>query len=480
MGASVTKTVAFKPHPGKQTDIFTVASDQILAGGGKKSGKTACAIARPLAHVSDHRFRCVVVRRTTPGLKYIETQARKLYRKLYGDKVEHNKTQHLFTFPSGAQILFTFAETLDDCEKLEGWGYQMLIVDEARQFADPLIIDTLAAELYAENDEATGLPWMRPLLLLLSNPGGRGGEWLRERFAIDKYPKGGQEVYDPVTKRYRIYIHMTVHDNPSMEADSYIAGLRIYPVWKQKQMIDGNWFQKEGSAFEEFDHAIHVIPSYDVKGCDIDRSCDWGYATTCAVHYWAVNPDCNSTVCVDELTFSRTKPRDVARACLRLEEERGYEVRMGVIGHDAGGEDTSGLSPWAMMADEGVYFRKVKYLREDGYRATVARLSTMITLHDGRQVPAVRFVEDRCPQLWQSIAVLPQKVGEDDVDKSECKKANGGKGNDHHWDSAKMHFCSLPLPESEPESVERFDGVPDDPGDGGGSSGAASNRMRGF
>ena len=402
----------------------------------------------------------MIVRKSVPGLKYLEGQARKLYRKLYGDQVDHNRTHHIFTFASGAQVMLSFAGDLTDCEKLEGWGYQMLIVDEARQFADPMIIDTLSAELYAENDTGTGLPWMRPLLLLLSNPGGRGGEWLRERFAIDKFPKGGHELYDPATKRYRIYIHMTVHDNPSMDSDSYISGLRIYPLWKQKQMIDGDWFQKEGSAFEEFDPAVHVIKSFDPGTWEIHRSCDWGYATICAVHYWAVHPDYNATVCIDELTFSRVKPRDVARSCLRLEEERGYTVERGVIGDDAGGDDTTGMSPYAMMAEEGVYFRKVRYRREDGYRATVARLATTITLHDGRQIQSVRFVEDRCPRLWQSIGTLPQKVGEDDVDKAECKKADAGKGNDHWWESAKMHFCSLPLPEKEPESIERFSGVP--------------------
>jgi hypothetical protein len=458
----VTQQVVFRPHPGKQEAIFTSSADHILAGGGKKSGKSQAAIARPLPHVHDSRFRCIVIRRTVPGLKYIEGQAYKLYRKIYGKGLDHNKTQHLFTFPSGAQILFTFAAGLEDCEKLEGWGYQMLIVDEARQFPDPLVIDTLSAELYAENDPTTGMPWMKPLLLLLSNPGGRGGEWLRKRFAIDKFPKGGHDIYDPVTKRYRLYIHMTVHDNPSMSAEDYINGLRIYPIYKQRQMIDGDWFQKDGSAFEEFDASKHIISKYDVEGCEIHRSCDWGFASVCAIHYWAVRPEYNSTVCVDELHFSRVRPRDVARACLKLEEERGYEVVRGVIGDDADSDKTAGLSPYAQMADEGVFFRKVRYAREDGYRATVARLTTMITLHDGSQVPAVRFVEDRCPHLWQSLPTLPQKVGEDDVDKNETKQADGGKGNDHDFDSAKMHFCSLPLPESEPEIAERFSGVPSD------------------
>lgn len=427
--------VIFQPHPGKQTLIFTTSCDEILAGGAKKTGKTQVAIARPLVHVHDERFRCVIIRRTIPGLKYIEGQARRLYRKVCPE-VDHNKTQHTFTFPSGAQIALTFAESLEDCERLEGFAYQMLIVDEARQFPDPLLIDTLAAELYAENDPATGRPWMHPRLLLLSNPGGKGGQWLRERFAIDKFPRGGQEIYDPETKRYRLYIHMTIKDNPSMEADSYIAGLRRYPLWKQKQMIDGDWHQREGSAFEEFDANIHVIPSFEVgKGWEVHRSCDWGYSTYCAIHYWAVHEDYNATVCVDELTFSRTKPRDVARACLRLEEKRGYDVAQSVMDPSAWGDDTSGLSPAATMADEGVFFRRAINSREDGYRAMVTRLSTMIELHDGSLIPSIRFVEDRCPRLWQSLPQLPQKVGEDDVEKAETKKADGGKGGDHWYDS---------------------------------------------
>lgn len=426
--------VIFKPHPGKQSLIFTSNADEILAGGGKKTGKTACAVARPLRHVNDGRFRCVFVRRTIPGLKYIETQARKMYTKIYGKNVDHNRTQHMFTFASGAQIMFTFAETLEDCDKLEGWGYQMLIVDEARQFPDPLLIDTLAAELYAENDEKTGKPWMRPTLLLLSNPGGRGGDWLRERFAIDKFPKGGVDIFDPATKKYRLYIHMTIEDNPSMDAETYIANLRRYPPWKQRQMIEGDWFQKDGAALEELsDH--HYIDKYDATGCEIHRSCDWGYSTMCAIHYWAVHPDMNTTVCIDELTFTRTPPREVARECLRLERERGYAIESAVMDPSAWGEDVTGISPALAMADEGVFFRRAVNAREDGYRAITSRLATMVQRHDGKLVPAIRFVRSRCPKLLQTLPVLPQKKGEDDIDKAECKRANGFKGNDHCYDS---------------------------------------------
>lgn len=462
---SAAQTVVFRPHPGKQSRIFTSGADELLAGGGKKSGKTAMAVGRPLRHVADSRFRCVIVRKTIPGLRYIESQAKKLYRKLYGTNVEHNKIEHLFTFWSGAQIQFTQINDDSDLEKIEGWGYQMLIVDEARQYADPMFIDTLAAELYAENDPGTGKPWMKTLILLLTNPGGAGGTWLMKRFAIDKYPKGGVEVFDPATKRYREYVHMTVYDNPSMDAEKYIAGLRRWPLWKQRQMIDGDWFQRDGSAFEEFDPSIHCIDSYDHKKCDIYTSCDWGFSTTCAVHWWAVHPDLNTTVCIDEMMFSRTKPRDVARAMKKLEEQRNYKVVDRVMGKDAWHEDTTGLSPAHMMMDEGILWRRANDERSGGYMAMCARFKTSIRLHDGSSVPSIRFVRDRCPQLIRTLPILPQKPGVDDVDKDECKKAEAHKGIDHAYDSARYHVMTLPLPEIEVIDIDRFGGIPEDFGD---------------
>lgn len=479
------KYLRWDHYKGKTHCLLVPETSNFIArhkGSAFVTGNTQCAVARPTPHIGDPRFRCVFLRRTIPGLRYMEGQARKLYKAICPE-VEHNRTNHIFTFPHptnkgepGAQILFTFAESMDDCDKLEGWGYQMLIVDEARQYPDPLLITTLAAELYAENDPRTGKPWMDTLLLLLSNPGGAGGDWLREWFAIDKHPKGGELIYNPNTSMYHEYVHMTVKDNPHVDTQKYIAQLKSFPIWKQHQMISGDWFQKEGSAFEEFDEKIHEIPvdSFKRKGWEIHRSCDWGYSTVCIVHWWAVNPDYNATVCIDERSFTRTKPRDVARAILQLESDRGYVVENAVMDPSAWGEDTSGLSPAMAMMSEDVMWRRAINNREGGYRAMCARLGTRIRLHSGLSVPAIRLLEGRCPVLRRTLPTLPQKPGEDDVDKIECKRANAHKGIDHAYDSARYHVMSLPMPEEEPEQVERFAGVPDYKPDRGGEGGPAS------
>lgn len=399
--------------------------------------------------MKDGRFRCVIVRKTIAGLRYIEGQAKKLYKQLYGDQVEHNKVEHTFTFWTGAQIMFTQINDETDLEKIEGWGYQMLIIDEARQYADPMLIDTLAAELYAENDPVTGKPWMRAVLILLTNPGGAGGTWLMLRFQIARFPKGGVVLYDEATKRHREYIHMTVYDNPSMDADKYVAGLRRWPLWKQKQMIDGDWFQKEGSAFEEFDPTVHCIDSYDTRGCEIHVSCDWAFSTVCAVGIFAHNPKENTVVMIDELTFTRTKPRDVARAVLKRCDKNGWKIDAAVMGKDAWHEDTTGVSPAYQMIDEGIPFRRANDDRMAGFMAMCSRLCTAITLHDGSEVPAIRFVQPRCPRTVQTLPILPQKPGIDDVDKDECKKAEAGKGIDHHYDMVRYELMQLPLVEAE-------------------------------
>lgn len=461
------QAVAFRPHPGKQTEVYTTTCRYLLIGGGKKGGKTKVALGRFLRHVHDPRFRGLIVRQSIPGLAHIVDEARTLFRQVCPE-VDHNQTTNVFTFPNlqnprepGARIRCTFVESLKDCSRIEGWKANAIMVDEARQYTDPLVIDTLTAELYAEVDPATGKPWMEPWVILTSNPGGRGGTWIRKRFAIDRYPQGGVDVYDPATQTYYRYIHMTVRDNPSMDADKYIAGLRRFPPWKQKQMIDGDWYQKEGSAFEEFDPAVHVIDRFDWRGCEIHCACDFGYSTVCAVGYFAVNPDHYGTVCIDELTFHRTSPRDIARTMLALEKRRGYDVVSRVIGRDAlGREDFGGARADQIMAQEGIHWRSAKDDRTLGFLAVSQRLNTHIQLWDGATVPALRFVRDRCRNLIQTLPILPLKPGLDDVDKEECKKAEAHRGIDHHYDLLRYHVAGLPDVAKQPHEDEPLGGWP--------------------
>lgn len=471
--------IAFQPHPGKQTQIFTTKCRIVLVGGGKKSGKTQTAVGLPTkrnskdpkqrSFIEDPRSRILFIRKTIPGLRYMENKARQLYRKIC-PTVDHNRSQHLFTFPHpehgmkepGAQVLFSFMESMDDLEKFEGSGWTMIIIDEARQFNDPLMITTLAAEMYADMDPETGEPWCDPQMFLLTNPGGAGGGWLREWFAIDKFPKGGKILYDEATDAHRTYIHMTVRDNPSMDAQKYIASLRQFPPWKQRQMINGDWFQREGAAFEELDEDLHGLENFNHKHWSVGMSIDYGFSTVCAVTYWAFHPDYFAAVCIDELTFSRVRPRDVARACLDLEQQRGYQVEIRFMGSDAWGYDSSEMTPAAQMAEEGLHCRKVDTKRRsDGYRTMCARLATEIELFDGSHVRAVRFVKPRCRKLWQTLSILEQKPFEDDVDKDSAKKANSNKGIDHWYDSAWMFLVNLPMPDAQAPPVQRFAGVPD-------------------
>jgi hypothetical protein len=406
----------------------------------------------PLAYVQDPRFSCLILRRETPDLAYLEEVARLVFKRACPG-VHYNQTKHLFVFPhpdrddEGARVKLGFAKAFSDCENFQGHKYQLMIFDEITQWPDDRIYTTLAGELLAENDEQTGKPWMQTLLRCTSNPMGPGSSWVKKRFEIARFPDGkdpvtGRRVYlkDESTGLFRCYFKATVFDNPAIDHDRYVATLKNQSDMRQKAMIYGEWVE-ESAAFPEFDQKIHVCDPFEVpRHYELVFSMDYGYSTYCACHLYAINPENRAIIGITEWMFSRTHPRKIVHAVKERLEAMGYsleDLSDAVTFDDAFGErDDTGLSAAEHMIDEGLPLRSIERAgRMLRFQSLVHRLTTDIERFDGTTIPSIRWMRGRFPFLMETLPSLPKKEGVDDVDKEQCKAANNHKGNDHGYDA---------------------------------------------
>src|SRR5690554_218831 len=81
-------------------------SIDLFLGGGRGGGKSFLLAALFLRHCEQHkdRARCLVVRKSFPGLQDLEAEFLAYYRAIYGNALKFDSQKHRFTLPNGATI----------------------------------------------------------------------------------------------------------------------------------------------------------------------------------------------------------------------------------------------------------------------------------------------------------------------------------------------------------------------------------------
>ena len=123
-----------RPQAGKQSQVFDTIQKQkadfILLTGGRSSGKTELITMADLVFAGDPQYRSVKFRRTYKQL----TRPGGLWQKAgtqykFFDAVA-NKSELRYTFPSGAQVDFSYCDNMNDAESWRGSELSMIAFDE--------------------------------------------------------------------------------------------------------------------------------------------------------------------------------------------------------------------------------------------------------------------------------------------------------------------------------------------------------------
>ena len=296
------QNIIWQPQP-KQIAFMQRPEFECLYGGAAGGGKSDALVVEALRQVHIPHYKGLILRKTYPQLTELIDKSLLIYpRAIPGAR--YNSTTHTWTFPSGAKIIFGSMNHKQDRINYQGKAYDFIGFDELTHF---------------EYDEYTYLysrcrpngPGTRCYVRATTNPGGKGHNWVKDRFITAAPPmtpivedvevtdNKGKKIH---IKRDRIFVPATVFDNQKLldNDPSYIASLGMMPEAEKRALLYGDWDSFSGQVFNEwrndpahYDDRLwtHVVNPFPIPDTwPIYRGLDWGYARPFSVGWYAVAP----------------------------------------------------------------------------------------------------------------------------------------------------------------------------------------------
>lgn len=281
---------------------------ECLYGGAAGGGKSDALLAEALRQVDIPTYRGIMFRDTYPQLEALISRSRMLYKSAF-PRCRYNKSDKVWTFPSGAQIFFGYMQRDDDRFDYQGKSYDFIGFDEVTHFS--YLMYSYMFSRCRPTGETPGRR-TRQYIRATCNPEGKGMGWVKERFVTPAKPKttiwANMKIITPEGKemslyRDRIFIPSTVFDNKKLlESDpNYLATLASLPEAEREALLYGSWDSFQGQVFREWrnDPAhykdrkwTHVIEPFRIPpSWKIIRSFDYGYSKPFSVGWNAVDHD---------------------------------------------------------------------------------------------------------------------------------------------------------------------------------------------
>ena len=243
------RQIIWQANPGPQHDFLAAPEEEVgyggAAGGGKTDGLIIDALGLWQGAIEVPEYRAIIFRRTFPELSQIMERSQELYPTIVSGS-KYNQSEHEWTFPSGAKVIFAYAESRMDKFRHQGKAYQYIGFEELTQWPDDEIYTYLLSRLRHRN----GTESLKCLMRSTFNPGGVGHKWVQKRFSInDEGAASRQTVTVVVTddkgveqnvRLRRRFIPARLSDNPFLGVE-YRAQLMQMSEMDRKALLDGRW-----------------------------------------------------------------------------------------------------------------------------------------------------------------------------------------------------------------------------------------------
>lgn len=243
---TVAGNVSWRPFK-VQVEALTTTAREILYGGSRGGGKTACGMAWLLYDITNPRFRALVVRRNAIDLSDWIARAKQMYRPM---RAVFTANPAQIVFPSGATIVLGHLGDSEAYQRYQGHEYHRILLEELTQIPNEILYVKLISSARST------VPGLTPQVFATTNPGGPGHLWVKKRWRIEGTPKESIYTVDQESMTDRIFIPARVDDNPHlMKLDpNYIRFLDGLPDGLREQWRLGSWSNLEikGSFYGEF------------------------------------------------------------------------------------------------------------------------------------------------------------------------------------------------------------------------------------
>jgi hypothetical protein len=448
--------IVWAPQP-KQAIFMQRSEDEALYGGAAGGGKSEAIIIEALRQVNVSHYKGLILRKTFPQLRELIDKSLNYYPQVFPG-ARYNDSKHIWTFPSGAKIIFGSMQHATDKTQYQGHAYDYIAFDELTHF-------TWDEYSYLFSRNRANGPGTRVYMRATANPGGIGHSWVKERFIAAQAPQ--TTIWERVKIKYpdghmetrwksRIFIPSTVFDNQIQLRNDpgYLTKLASMPEAEKRALLYGDWDTFAGQVFCEWRNDpdryadrvnTHVINPFIIpQSWRVFRAFDWGYSKPFACHWYAVDSD-KRMYCIRELygcsgqpnVGVRWEPGHVAEEIRRIEAEdvnlKGRDI-FGVadpaIFNSTGAH--TGESIATLMDAAGVYWEPGDNNRVNGKMQIHHRLA-----FDDEGKPML-YVFNTCRHFIRTIpALVYDETDVEDVDTD---------GEDHIYDELRYICMRNPMP----------------------------------
>jgi Terminase large subunit, T4likevirus-type, N-terminal len=321
------------PTP-KQAEFLACPAREVLTGGSSGGGKSTALLLAAVSQATNPQSKSLIVRRSYVQLRDLIGASFEIYKPL---GAEFNKSERVWTFPSGATVSFGYLESDADKYIYQGMQFSCLCFDELTQLPqdglDANSEPVNKAYLYLHSRlRAPAGSNLRLEIRAATNPGGVGHSWVKQRWGIEDNG-GPSERRDPQTGYRRVFIPSKLEDNPALAATDYSKVLDALAENDRKALKEGLWLLGEGAVFSEWNPRLHVVPSFEIPDeWPMWRSCDDGFAAPCCVLWFAHDKIYDRIYVVNEIYARGLNPMALAQATLAIDRQYGAHRQMqGII-----------------------------------------------------------------------------------------------------------------------------------------------------
>ena len=211
---------------------------EVLYGGAAGGGKTAALLMAALQHVDRPGYHAVILRKTFKQLEKPEALIPMSKEWLGHTSAVWREGSYRWTFPSGATL--TFGHMSDPLSRYDyqGASYAFVGWDELTQQDEDDY-----RYLFSRLRRRTAMSDLPTRFRATSNPGGRGHEWVKQRFLPPEFfQAGATECFARSWLHHgRAFVPARLEDNPHLDQADYELSLAELDPVTRAQLRSGDW-----------------------------------------------------------------------------------------------------------------------------------------------------------------------------------------------------------------------------------------------